>query len=173
MTQPALKTDHAKAPARSAFSARALVAGTTGSLLIAFGCPYATFILRGSYVDLDFSTPGAIFLLFILTGLVNNWLARISRGWALTAGECITVYIMMIVASAVQTMGLSGQLMSIITAPYSRRAMRWPSATSWGGCRWTGLCRGISKPGQPQPVPRALAPNLSPSRLQPRPIITK
>ncbi len=102
----------------SAFSGRAVAAGVVASALIGVGCPYATFILQGSYVDLDFSTPGAIFLLFLLTAGVNNWVARLNPRWALTPGECLTVYIMMIVASAVQTMGLSGQLMSIITAPY-------------------------------------------------------
>ena len=102
----------------SAFSPRAVIVGVLASLAIGFGCPYATFVIKGSYVDLDFSTPGAIFLLFLLTAVFNNCLARINRRWALTPGECITVYIMMIVASAVQTMGLSGQLMAIITSPY-------------------------------------------------------
>ncbi len=103
---------------RSAFSARAIISGLLASLLIGWGCPYATFVIQGSYVDLDFSTPGAIFLLFLLTAVVNNALGRINPRWALNPGECLTVYIMMVVASAVQTMGLSGQLMSIITAPY-------------------------------------------------------
>ena len=91
--------------------------GIVGSAAIGFGCPYATFVLKGSSVDYDFSTAGALFLLFVLTAFINSAVARVHRPWALTPGECITVYIMMIVASAVQTMGLSGQLMSIITAP--------------------------------------------------------
>ena len=116
---PASSAQEQRALARpSAFSPRAVTVGILASLLIGFGCPYATFVIQGSYVDLDFSTPGALFVLFILTAFINTALARVNRRWALTSGECITVYIMMIVASAVQTMGLSGQLMSIITAPY-------------------------------------------------------
>ncbi len=102
----------------SAFSTRAITVGLIASLAIGFGCPYATFVLKGSSVDYDFSTAGALFLLFLLTAILNNLVARANRRWALTPGECITVYIMMIVASAVQTMGLSGQLMSIVTAPH-------------------------------------------------------
>ncbi len=117
-TQVAPEAGPAAVRRPSAFSRRAVVAGVLASLLIGFGCPYATFVLKGSYVDLDFSTPGAIFLLFLLTALVNNALGRVRRSWALTPGECLSVYTMMLVASAVQTMGLSGQLMSIITAPH-------------------------------------------------------
>ena len=65
----------------------AVLVGVLASAAIGFGCPYATFVLKGSYVDLDFSTPGAIFLLFLLTALVNNNLARLNRRWALTPGR--------------------------------------------------------------------------------------
>lgn len=116
--QAALQSPQVAPMARSAFSPRAVVAGISASLLIGWGCPFATFVIQGSYVDLDFSTPGAIFLLFLLTAVLNNAAGRLNPRWALTPGECITVYIMMLVASAVQTMGLSGQLMSIISAPY-------------------------------------------------------
>jgi len=105
-------------PRPSSFSTRAAVVGTIACLLVGFGAPYSTLVLKGSSMDYDFSTAAALFLLFILTAFANNAVARLRRSWALTPGECTTVYIMMIVACAVQTMGLSGQLMSIITAPY-------------------------------------------------------
>lgn len=119
MAQTAAPSDLASTvPLHSAFSGRALAVGVLSVVVIGWGCPYATFAIQGSYVDLDFSTPGAVFLLFLLTAVVNNALGRFNPRWALNPGECITVYIMMVVASAVQTMGLSGQLMSIITGPY-------------------------------------------------------
>jgi hypothetical protein len=57
------------------------------ALAIGVGVPYGTLILRGSYMDLDFSTPGAIFLLFVLTALINPLLYSIGRRLALTRGS--------------------------------------------------------------------------------------
>ena len=89
-------------PRPSSFSTRAAVVGTIACLLVGFGAPYSTLVLKGSSMDYDFSTAAALFLLFILTAFANNAVARLRRSWALTPGECTTVYIMMIVACAVQ-----------------------------------------------------------------------
>lgn len=86
--------------------------------MIALGDPYAIHLIRGSYLALDFSTPGAVFLFFLLAFVVNVTLGRLRRRWALNSGELIVAYIMMIVASAIPTMGLTSQLLPIITAPY-------------------------------------------------------
>jgi len=92
--------------------------GAIGSLLIALGAVYAEHLILGSYVALDFSTPGAVFLFFVLAFVINITLGRLRRRWALSAGELIVAYIMMIVASAIPTMGLTSQLLPLITAPY-------------------------------------------------------
>jgi len=97
---------------------RGVLVGALCALALGLGAPYAIHVLRGSYMDLDFSTPGAVFLLFFLV-IGPNALAR--RLWpekALTPAELITAYSMMIVASAIPTMGLSGQLYPIISAPF-------------------------------------------------------
>jgi hypothetical protein len=104
--------------ASPSFTFRAIAAGAFGSLIIALGAPYAEHLIAGSYVALDFSTPGAVFLFFILAFLANVALTRLRRRWALSAGELIVAYIMMVVASAIPTMGLTSQLLPIITAPY-------------------------------------------------------
>ncbi len=113
--------------ARPPLGWRGLLVGSLGALAIGAGCPYASLVLRGSYMDLDFSTPGAIFLLFVLTAIINGILARLKPRWALTPQECIVVYIMMILASAIPIMGLSGQLLPMIAAPtyYASPENKW------------------------------------------------
>lgn len=113
-----MSAPNAEQSAPRSFTFRAIAAGSVGSLIIALGAPYAIHLIRGSYVALDFSTPGAVFLFFILVFIVNVTLGRVTRRWALSAGELIVAYVMMIVASAIPTMGLTAQLLPIITAPY-------------------------------------------------------
>jgi hypothetical protein len=103
---------------RPAVTWRSLLAGTLGSAAIGLGDPYGINVVRGSYMALDFSTAGAVFLLFILVFFINRALARIRPGWELSRPELITAYIMMVCACAVSTMGLASQLLPIITAPY-------------------------------------------------------
>jgi len=45
--------------------------GSFLSFFLAIGAPYGNMIIRGSYMALDFSTPGAIFLFLLLIGLLN------------------------------------------------------------------------------------------------------
>ena len=102
----------------SPFSLKAISLGTLLSLGIALGAPYGNMVIRGSTMALDFSTAGAIFLFFLLTGGVNLLFARIHPALPLRRDELLVVYIMMIAASAIPTMGLSEYLLPIITAPY-------------------------------------------------------
>ncbi len=101
--------------AESAFSFKAVAIGSLGSLCIALGAPYGNMVIRGSYMSIDFSTAGALFIFFALTGLINALLTRFIAPLALGRRELIVVYIMMIVASAIPTMGLSEYLLTIIT----------------------------------------------------------
>ncbi|NKB72863.1 MAG: hypothetical protein GKR89_37820 [Candidatus Latescibacteria bacterium] len=98
------------------FTAKAIGLGALLSLCIALGAPYANTVIRGSYMALDFSTPGAIFLFFLLTGLANGGLARLHSGLALGRGELLVVFIMMSAASTIPTMGLVEYLLPITTA---------------------------------------------------------
>jgi hypothetical protein len=92
--------------------------GALGALTIAVGDPYANMVIRGSYMALDFSTPGALFLLLLLAGLFNPLLKRYAPALALGQGELLVVYIMMITASAVSSMGLVAYLLPLITSVY-------------------------------------------------------
>ncbi|MFQ6131567.1 MAG: DUF6785 family protein [Armatimonadota bacterium] len=97
---------------------RSLLIGAAGAAILGLGCPYATHVLEGSFMDIDFSTAGAVFLLFVLVAGPNLLLRALRPAWALNRAELISAYIMMVVASAVTTMGLSSQLPPLITAPY-------------------------------------------------------
>jgi hypothetical protein len=103
---------------RRSFTLRAIAAGAIGSLLIAVGDPLSIHWFQSSYMALDFSTSGAVFVFVALVFLINTGLGRVRREWALHPGELITAYIMMIMASAIVSMGLTSQLLPIITAPY-------------------------------------------------------
>lgn len=107
--------DSIRAKAAPAATPRAFVVGGLLALAIGVGVPYGTLILRGSYMDLDFSTPGAIFLLFVLTALVNPLLYMIGRRLALSSRELIIAYVMALTACSIPTMGMTCQLLPIIS----------------------------------------------------------
>ncbi len=116
---------------------RAMVIGLLGAVAVGVGAPYAEHVLRGSYVALDFSTPGALFLFFLLAS--GNFLyARLSKPHRLCASsdsphrgldraELVVIYTMMIIACAIATMGFTAQILPLISAPfyYHNPANRW------------------------------------------------
>lgn len=81
---------------------------------IGTGAPYANMVIRGSTLFFDFSTAGALFLFFLLVGVVNVLLRFVFPVLALNRRELLVVYIMMIVASAIPTMGLTEYLLPMI-----------------------------------------------------------
>ena len=102
----------------SGLTFKAFLTGAVFSFILGVGAPYGNMAIRGSYMALDFSTPGALFLFFVLVGGVNVLLGAIHRRLALNRAELVTVYIMLIVASAIPDMGLSEYLLPIIAAPF-------------------------------------------------------
>ena len=150
---------------------RAFWVGSFLSFFLAVGAPYGNMIIRGSYMALDFSTPGAIFLFLVLIGLLNvlfkvaanplgavvwaliscalygfyyGWVAPLDpfapgfffatfilasslinmllvsfgRSLVLNRAELILVYVMLLIVSALCTMGLSEQILPMITAVF-------------------------------------------------------
>lgn len=102
-------------PDTEGITARSAVVGLLLCLAIGTGAPYANMVIRGSTLFFDFSTAGALFLFFLLVGVVNVVLRTLLPILALSRRELIVVYIMMIVASAIPTMGLTEYLLPIIT----------------------------------------------------------
>src|SRR5438270_12831939 len=50
---------------------RGIGIGVLLCMVIGVGAPYADHLLGGSYMDIDYSTPAAVFFLFVLVALVN------------------------------------------------------------------------------------------------------
>lgn len=85
-------------------SKRAVFIGLLCATAISCGESYGTLVVRGSAMAADYSTGAAIFLFFLLTLLLNP-LAQLLTGSRLHSGELATIYIMMIVASAIPSWG--------------------------------------------------------------------
>ena len=101
----------------SAFTPRALLLGGVFALFVAAGSTYATCYLRGSFMALGTSTVGAVFLLFLLTGLVNPLLKLIHPRLALNRRELLLIYIMMVMASPLASFFASG-FATFVAVPY-------------------------------------------------------
>lgn len=166
------RTDKTLGDGAEGLTLRAFWIGGFLSFFLAIAAPYGNMIIRGSYMALDFSTPGAIFLFLLLIGVLNSLLKVAARGGPLVAGlvaaaagvswvlclpadsgdidlyspgllfgsflvlttwiqvpvvlrrstlalnrsELVLVYAMLLIVSAVCTMGLSEQILPIITA---------------------------------------------------------
>ena len=103
---------------RGGATGRALLVGSVLCALIGVGTPYVCHVMHASYLALDFSAPAAVFLFFVLVFGVNGLLRTASERAALTSGELLVVFIMMLVACAIPTMGLTAYLLSTIAAPF-------------------------------------------------------
>jgi len=108
----------ASQPRSGLITGRALLIGSVAAAGIGLLAPWAIHVLRGSFMALDFSTPVAVVLLFVLVVGPNLLLLRFRRSLALTTAELITIYAMMVVASAIPTMGLTAQVIPLSTGPY-------------------------------------------------------
>ena len=97
---------------------RAVTVGVVGSLVVGVGTTYNIMVVHGSYMAIDFSTAAAIFIFFVLTFIVNAGVGRVNSRFALNGAELRSVYMMLVVACAIPTMGYSAQLLPIITAPF-------------------------------------------------------
>ena len=83
---------------------RAVALGLLSCLAIAGGEAYGVLVVRGSPMAADYSAGAAVFLFFLIVLLLNP-LARLLTGSGLRSGELATVYIMMIVSSAIPSWG--------------------------------------------------------------------
>ena len=104
-------------PSESRVSLRAVLLGLLFCFGIAAGEPFGVLVLQGSPMGADFSTGAALFLFFLLTFLLNP-IARLLTGSGLRRGELATIYIMMIVATAIPSWGLTMNLIPLISGIY-------------------------------------------------------
>jgi len=113
---------------KSGFSAtRALLVGVALVVFISVAGPYNMILIRGSCMTIDFPTPAAIFLLFVLAAMVNVLLRKAWPRAALPREELLIVFLMMTVACSICTMGLTLYLIPILPAAFgfASRENRW------------------------------------------------
>jgi len=106
--------DRSPSPEPSAFTPRAILTGCVGAFCVSAGAAYGTLYLHGSFMALGTSMPGAIFLLFVLTLLINPLLKLLHPRLGLNRQELLLVYIMMVMASPIPTLFVGKFLSSII-----------------------------------------------------------
>ena len=81
------------------FTLRALLVGSIGAFIVSAGTAYGALYLKGSLMSTGTSMPGAVFVLFLITLLVNPALKLISPRAGLRRGELLLVYVMLVMAS--------------------------------------------------------------------------
>ena len=85
---------------------RGILIGAGLALLLNGLDAYATTIIRGSYLTLNFSTPAALFFFFFLVP-ASGLAYCLRRSLALTQSELITIYVMLVVACCIPGMGFT------------------------------------------------------------------
>ena len=86
--------------------ARGILIGAVLAFLLNFLDAYATSIIRGSYLTLNFSTPAALFFFFFVV-LASGLVTLLRRSLALNRSELIAIYIMLVVACCIPGMGFT------------------------------------------------------------------
>ena len=105
----------------SGVTARSVLLGAVLCFVIGVVDPYAVLIVQAPSLTFDMSAPGAVFLFFVLVGVVNVCLRLVRRDLALTRAELVTIYIMMLIASAVPNRGVM-TLIPVLAAPLYYRS---------------------------------------------------
>ena len=107
---------------------RSLLIGSFLAVSLGAGAPYGSLALRGSYLALDFSNAGALFLFFTLVLLCHTGLKLIHQRLGFQNGELVVIYIMALVASPIP-MAHMARLLSIISGVsyYASPENEWAS----------------------------------------------
>ena len=110
----------------SRVSFRALLTGALLAAVVNVGALYSTFI-NASWMALNISVPIAVFVFFVLVGVVNVFLKFLHRPLALDQGELTVVFIMLMVAATVPTEGYVEHMVPKIVSPsyYSTPENSW------------------------------------------------
>ena len=103
--------DQPTPPSTSAYTPKAILVGCFGAFSVSAGAAYGTMYLHGSFMALGTSMPGAVFLMFVLTLMVNPMLRLLNPRFSLSRRELLLVYIMMVMASPIPTL-FAGRLLS-------------------------------------------------------------
>ena len=100
------------------FPIRGLLLGAVFALVINIAFPYALLVMNTAGMSSDYITAGAVFLFFLIVGLLNPLLKGLRRAWGLRRAELVVIYIMMIAASAIPTWGFTANLIPMLPAVF-------------------------------------------------------
>ena len=158
---PLTLTSGTEKQSASGVTLRSLVIGAGLSLLIGVGTPYGAFVIMGSQMS-RLNAPAAFFLFFVWVGVVQVLLGVIHRRLVLGKGELLTIYIMMVIATAFSGSERNGFCLMLLSSTagvfyLSRPENNWaervhPYVADWMvphdeiGIRWffEGLPEGVS-----------------------------
>jgi len=99
-------------------SLRAILLGLALSAFMGLAIPWGDMIIKGSQMGVWNTNPGALFLFFVLTALVNLGLGLLRRSWALDRSELAVVYILLLVANTLPARGFAALVPPIATGAY-------------------------------------------------------
>ena len=123
---------------KSGLTLRAFVVGVCLSFFISIFAPYGVLMIKGSEMAENFATPAAMLMLLILTLVVNPMLKLVRRSWGFSYEELVAMYIMMIVACSIPTMGLTANLLPTLSGAFyyatpenEWKDMIWPYLPDW------------------------------------------
>ena len=113
---PSRVFDYSHMP-KSLFSTKGLLTGIALSLAVGLLAPYGV-VFNYYWVGFNPSSPGALFLFFVLTFAVNGFVALIGRHFALSKADLVLIYCMLMMAVTVPTWGLMFFLIGTIVYPF-------------------------------------------------------
>ncbi|MDA0839339.1 MAG: hypothetical protein O2857_16340 [Planctomycetota bacterium] len=103
-------------PEATSIPLRGIAIGALLAFLLNVFDVYATLIVMGSYMTLNFSTPAALFFFFFVI-LISGVVAAIRKPLALNKAELVTIYIMLMVACCVPSMGFIPVMLPQLVGP--------------------------------------------------------
>ena len=96
-----------------------------GFLIILIFCPFVVYsytVTQSTDLASDHTTIAAVFFLLLLILVVNGLWIKVLRGRGLNRAELLTVYIMLIMPSAVATLGVSESLLPMLVTPVYQKS---------------------------------------------------
>ena len=114
-TKDAVNESRSSDEPRSGISLRAMLVGALLCGVIAVGLPYGEYVLNGTQLGLNSSTPAAFFLLFLLVALVQPLLGILRRNWLFSRAELLSIAVMMMITTAIAGQGFISIAVPIMT----------------------------------------------------------
>ena len=114
------------APPRSGLSARAIIIGLVFVAVTCFVVTWGELVI--ARIQIGFlQMPPAVIGMFFMMMLVNKGMKRIKRRLALTAGELMMIYCMMLVAAMISSRGIMEKILPTLLTPnyFANATNRW------------------------------------------------